>query len=468
MKKCKKCKTELREGTDFCPECGKKIKKGWWKRIVSVIVVLLLIIGGIAVLYSNDDKDVDEIDKTIVESKETSNSDKHKTNKVDQFERMMIDDEKLMNVAIAWYGNEKLNSNHWLAWKKEVFSTNPSDMDDSVHNTEKGDGIYHCYPISNKSNITQGYVLSKDKKTVYLYNRLSVGSEEKPEVTVSLNQVAKTIMDKHKSEMLIKLSKEKSTGNRDLELGNKQLALHDYMDEWQKMMNQEYEENPVDIDEGNNIEMNDVTITNKVVNHDDALLSINGKFVDLSLDKPSKQGYQVIAAYSGTSDNAKKYRYLFVMHNEKPEVLVAHMPEAIGDTKKGPAINFVPTKNDALPSAFKQIMMTGEAPKAPEKQENVVNSLDDAKAIYRQIFGHDATEGPVPNNPVKEGRWEEKSNGTYYYYCGDEYAADFMNVTIYPNGSVDYKDFIHGNTSTGTCTYEDVQNGTAKDKLLGE
>lgn len=466
-KKCKKCGTELRDGAEFCSECGTKVKAKKWVPWMIGGVVVVLLGGGIWFFAQNDDAK----DTTKGEPKQETVASKEE----ESLEKNLIENHKLLGSAVYWYAHEVEKIPSWDLWQPTKDEISTWKMEDNCQNTEQGDGYYYAYELKDRNN-APGYVLSEDKKTIYLYTRCSIAEKVKPVATITIVDLAKKIEEEGKTSEIEKQSKEIKVSGEDkeekkeekdpvLELGNKQVELHDYMEKWQKAMGQEYTEAPVDPDEDGIIKMKDVTITNHLDGKEDALLSIEGKFVDVSIVQPNKQGYQVIAAYSGVSENAKNYRYLFVLHDNKPEVLVATLPAAIGETKKGPAINFVPTKNEALPSAFAEIVKTGKVSEAPKKSKNVVNSLEDAKAIYREIFGKDAIEGPLPNDNLS-GKWEEKPDGSYYYYCGDDFCSHFTSLTVHPNGTINYRAFFHGNPDiSSSCTYEDVKNGTAKDKL---
>lgn len=93
--------------------------------------------------------------------------------------------------------------------------------------------------------------------------------------------------------------------------------------------------------------------------------------MEIDISKPSKQGYQIITAYSekDTDGDVKFYLYLFVLHDNKPEVLVAHMPETMGYSGKDKAINFIPSKNEQLGNAFNTIMNKGEIPQVKDEGE---------------------------------------------------------------------------------------------------
>lgn len=466
MKKCKKCGEKIEKGDKFCSSCGAEVKKSKWWRWCLAIVVIVIITGGSLVFFYSGDDDAD-VTKREPTTEESLSSTEKEESEEKEIEKRLMDNPDFLAAAVSRYGYN-LNK-HYDSWKEKVTRISDTKLTSDYHNTEKGDGIYHNFDFTDGRSANSGYVVSKDKQTIYLYMRTSVGGDEKPMGTITVQELAKEVISNGVDEVSKRadeMAKAKSSSGSKLKEQQKVLAT--YMDGWQKAMGQEYEENNVDPG-SKGINMGDMTIVNQLTGKASVLLSINAKFVDVSIDKPSKQGYQIIAAYTGTSDNAKNYRYLFVMHDGKPEVLVAHMPEAVGSTDRGDAINFVPTKNDALPGAFKQIMETGKAPKAPEKPKNVVNSLDDAKAIYREIFGEDAIEGPVPNNEAHSGKWEVKSNGDYYYYCGDNYAGDYMSLIVHPNGSVNYRNFCHSYIDiSSSCTYEDIKNGDAKDILQQE
>ena len=485
MKKCKKCGTELRDGAEFCSECGAKVKAKKWVPWTIGSVVVVLLGGGIWFFSQNDDAK----DTTKGEPKQETVASKEE----ESLEKKLIENPTFLAAAVSWYGSTTQNNEGWDNWKLKTTVVEQWKMDPRCQNTEKGDGYYYAFKAKEERNNFSGYVISKDKHTIYLYSRYSVaeGVPEKPFATITIADLAKKIEEEGKTSEIekqtkeIKVSSEKKEEKKEekdpvLELGDKQVELHDYMEKWQKAMGQEYTEAPVDPDEDGIIEMKDVTITNHLDGKEDALLSIEGKFVDVSIVKPSKQGYQVIAAYSGVSENAKKYRYLFVLHDNKPEVLVATLPAAIGETKKGPAINFVPTKNEALPSAFAEIVKTGKAPAAPKKAKNVVNSLEDAKEIYKKALNRDCEEGtePYPDAPGmgKNGepilgemssKWKENSDGTYtYFYSVNNGGAIRGHTTIYPDGSVERFTAHSGQFIGGKCTYQDVEEGTAEEKLM--
>lgn len=234
-----------------------------------------------------------------------------------------------------------------------------------------------------------------------------------------------------------------------------QQQLVEYMTKWGEQQHTSFSQNPLESHQ-NVVRMNDLTITDHPKGDKEAKLSIDSQLIDVHVGGSNDKGYHIVSAFSGTSSDFSHLRYLFVLHDGSPEVLVSDISKSIGPANGEPAVNFVKTSDQHLQNAFANIIKHQPVDMPSESSQNVVNSIDEAKGIYKEIYG---------TEPSSEGKWFVR-NGTYIYAWRDSnFGSERSATTIFPNGSVEHFTAGGGAFSGGKCTYDDVKNGTAKKKL---
>lgn len=385
MKKCKNCHTELRDETEVCPECGEEVKsskdpKQEWIIVIAITVVVLLLGGGLWWFMKNEEKpktpatnepkqeqkkDVIKKDKNVVPPK--------------TIEAQFAENPAFLAASVSWYGTIVEGEAKWSNWHQKDLKVREIPLDEKAKKAAKAD-FYCTYELPKKQG--QGYVLTDGGKEVNLYSEYPKDAKVTPMATISLDKLAEkmsedkvvTAVTEYSNQLEFIEAKKKEKPKKKAKKKEKaepketeqQKLLNEVMEKWQKTVDQTYE--PATLDpKAESIQFKDQKIVNKIEDKNDCLLSMEGKFADVSMQETSS-GYQVIGAYYGTSENAKGYRYLFVLHDGKPEVYVAHLPEAVGDTARGDAMNFVPTQDKALIDAFTDLM---DEEKAKTKEKSV-------------------------------------------------------------------------------------------------
>lgn len=389
MKKCKNCHTELRDETEFCPECGEKVKsskdpKKEWGIVIAITVVVLLLGGGLWWFMKNEEKPKEPSTNETIQEEKKDIIKKDKTVVPPKtIEAQFTENPAFLAASVSWYGTTIEGDAKWSNWHQKDLKVREIPLDEKAKKATKAD-FYCTYELPKKQG--QGYVLTDGGKEVNLYSEYPKDTKISPMATITLDKLAQKMSEDKVVNAINEYSnqlefieakktdkpkkKVKKKDKVELKETKQQKLLNEVMEKWQKTVNQTYE--PAMLDPKTEIiQFKDQKIVNKIEDKNDCLLSIEGKFADISMQENSS-GYQVIGAYYGTSENAKGYRYLFVLHDGEPEVYVAHLPEAVGDTARGAAMNFVPTQDIGLVDSFTNLINKEKE----ESKEKFVDTKD--------------------------------------------------------------------------------------------
>ena len=354
----------------------------------------------------------------------------------DIFTSEMLNDEKTLIAALAWYGYEQHQTPQWYAWKnsQQVDHMDLNKMRLVPDLSQKGDRQYYQFQPKKKSQTLCGFTASEDGQKFYLYAFRDEEKKVKPLITVKRSQLLNELNEqKVKEEILnysgqvalstIKIQKVKKVveevkkeRNEDNPLWNSEQAelLQKAMNELGEKQNNQYEEVGITTDE-NIIPFNDVVICNQLNSEDEALLSIDSQFekVDTSLNEKSKN-YQIVAAYNGVSDDIKNMRYLFVLKDGKPYVLSSDLSVAIGAPNGKRAANFVETRDQELADLFTLIVESRQQEEEEEQAEEKIEDEEERKELQAIIeqAKEKMTESSSEDATSKSEKEEKESSKT--------------------------------------------------------
>lgn len=360
------------------------MKKNKKKIIWILAIVLIIILLGIGIFYLTKEKESNssiqkepKTEETTVESqkeettksttpKDSRNKKKEPTQQqqVKALTQKLQNQPKLLAAAVAWYGSTKDSS--WQPWKEQNARIYTSDLTSDANITKEGDGIYHQYDEKDRQHFTQGYLISRNKKDIYLYSRLSVGSKEMPFATISFQQLAQDIIAHKKLEEIQKLAQQMQLTQRqnnthdydqeERETFNKvNESIASYLPEWAERIHQEYEKNNL-LYNSYSIPLGSVTLVNDVEKPGEARVAVDGSFIKIDT-KDYNQGYRIFASYSGINGNCNGYQYLFAETPDEPIVLFADLNKDMTTINGIPTLNFSRTKNGELDAAYGQLCM---------------------------------------------------------------------------------------------------------------
>lgn len=391
----------------------------------ALVVVSSFMAGGYFLADQNDE----ETTTSYTEKKQS-----------DIFTSEMLNDEKTLISAIAWYGYEQRQEPQWYAWKnsQQVDHMDLNKMRLVPDLSQKGDKQYYQFQPKKKSQTICGFTASKDQQTFYLYAFRDDDKKVKPLLTVKrstllkelneqkvrediLNYSGKVALSTIKIQKVKKVVEEvKKERNEDNPLWNSEQAelLQKAMTELGEKQHRQYEEVGITTDE-NKIPFNDVTICNQLNSEDEALLSIDSQFekVDTSLNEKS-DNYQIVAAYNGVSDDIKNMRYLFVLKDGQPYVLSSDIHISIGAPNGKRAANFVETRDEELAELFTLIVESRQEEEAEEKEEQRLEdeqAQEELEAIIDRVKAsveQEQEESDIENSTTDETTSEKEDTST--------------------------------------------------------
>lgn len=354
------------------------------------------------------------------------------------FNSEMLNDEKTMIAAIAWYGYEQKKEPQWYAWKNshQVDYMDLSHIKMYPQLSITGDKHYYQFQPNKSEKTICGFVASKDRQMFYLYAYRDDEKKVKPLITVKRSVLLKELNDQKvrpdienyakniqmttvKAQKVTKVVQEKKRrvlDESDLWSDDQNNDLLTMMTEWGEAHNEKYAEVLLNHDK-NQVEFPQATITNHLKNDQDVLLSIDSQFakVNTSLEKSNDDDYHIVAAYNGADEKNSNRCYLFTIHNGQPEVLVSNLDNAIGSPNGKPAANFVPSDDDTLQANFAKIVEDKKKDKKEdssevEVEEVEVDSSDDTSESHSEDENTSSTSSSTEDSTTNSTTSEKKSS----------------------------------------------------------
>lgn len=336
------------------------------------------------------------------------------------FKSEMLNDEKTLIAALAWYGYEQKQEPQWYAWKNshQVDYMDLSHIKMQPQLSITGDKHYYQFQPNKSEKTTCGFVASKDKQMFYLYTFRDEEKKVKPLLTVKrsallreLNEqkarpdieryagaIQMTTVKAQKVTKVVEEKKRKQLEHNDLWSDEQNDQLLQMMNDWGETNNQKYAEVILNHDQ-DEVPFPQITLTNKIKNDDQALLSIDSQFADVntSLSKGNDHDYHILAAYSGASEKNDNLCYLFMEQNGEPIVMESDMSKSIGSPNGKLAANFVPTDDETLQANFAQIFADKEKEEDTEESEeantsdSTSESTDDETTSSQEVTTSEST-----------------------------------------------------------------------------